>query len=103
MLAHDALSCIQPQPGALTDGFSRKERFKDVRQNLLWNSGAIVGNLHNNARVFAIRAETELALAAHGVNRVVNDVGPDLIQFAAKRIHQEWNALIVALDGDTTF
>src|SRR5579864_3735716 len=98
MLTHDALRSIQAQASALANTFSGKEWLKDVRQNLVWNPGAIVCNLHHHASVFPIGAKSKLTLAAHRVNCVVNDVGPDLIKFAAKRIHQKRDALIVALD-----
>src|SRR5215467_9276083 len=97
MLAHNALRRVQAKPGALAHSFGGKERLKDMRQDFLWNSRPVIGYLHYHAGVIAIRADTKLSLAAHGVNGIVNNVGPDLVELAAKGIHQKRNSLIVAL------
>src|SRR5882724_13047327 len=101
MLAHNACSGVQPKSSALANAFGSKKWLKDVRQNLFWNPRAVVCDLNDDAGILAIRTHTKVALATHRVNRVVNDVGPDLIQLAAKRIHQKRNALIVPVYCDS--
>ena len=56
------------------------------------NAGAVVGNLNYDTTVLAIGSNAKLAFAAHGVNRIVDEVGPHLIEFAAEGIHQKRNA-----------
>src|SRR4051812_21535241 len=101
MLAHDARSGIQSQPRSLANAFGGEKWFKDVWQDFIRNPGTVVRNLHHYACVFTIGAEAKLTLATHRVNRIVDNVGPDLVQFAAKGIHEEWNPLIVTLDRNS--
>src|SRR3954469_20398001 len=101
MLAHDPRSCVQSQSCSLANAFGGKERLEDVRQDFLRNSRTVVCDFHDDTRVLTICADAKLALAAHGVNRVINYVCPDLVQFTAKRIHQKGNTLVVTLDSDS--
>src|SRR5579864_737743 len=103
MLAHNALRRVQAKARSLTDAFRGKERFKDVWQDFGRNARTVVGYLHHHASVITICSNTQLALAAHGINRIVDNVGPYLVELAAKRIHQKRHALIVALHRDSAF
>ena len=84
MLSHYALNRVQAQSGSLPYSFGREERFEDVRLDLRRNSRAVVADLNYGAGIIAIGSNSELALSAHGVNGIVNNVGPDLIELAAE-------------------
>ncbi len=47
------------------------------------NAGTVVSNFHEDEIVFARSVYGELAIAVHGVGGVINEIGPDLIEFAA--------------------
>ena len=82
VLLHDSLNGVEAEPGAFADSFGGEERFEDVRLHVGRNSRAVIGDLHHNAIVLAIGSNSKLAFAAHGVNGVVDEVGPNLIQLA---------------------
>jgi len=77
-----------PSPLQLLGG---EERFKDVRFYSAENSGAVVANLPLPRKHPRDKFALELALSAHCVDGIVDDVGPDLIELAAKRIDEEGN------------
>ena len=39
----------------------------------------------------------------HRVDRIINNVGPDLVEFAPERIHQKRNPLVIALHHHALF
>ena len=84
VLLHDALNGIEAEAGALAHFFGGEEGLENVLLDLGRNSRAIVGDLHYCALVIAIGADQKLSLATHGVDGVVDDVGPDLIELAAE-------------------
>src|SRR5271163_4421846 len=97
VLLHNSLDGVQAEARAFPNSFGCEKRLKDVRLHLAGNSWAIVANLNYNATVVLVGSDAQLAFCVHCVNRVVNDVGPDLVELAAKRIHQQRNALVIAL------
>ena len=96
VLLHNSLHSVQTESRPLSNSLGGEERFKDVRFYLGGNSGAVVANLHYHASILAISSHSKLALSAHRVDGIVDDVGPDLIELAAKRIDEEGNALVIA-------
>src|SRR5215475_13214948 len=99
MFFHNPLNRIQPKACALTDALGCKEWLKDARLNFRRNAGAAIANLNHDATIIPKGPDAKLTLAAHGVNRIVDDVGPNLIQLAAEGIYHQGNGLIVALHG----
>ena len=103
MLFHDSLDSVEAEAGAFPHSLGGEKRLEDVRLHFLGNSGAVIADLNNNATVFAVGSDAKLAFSVHRVNGVIDKVGPDLVEFAAKRIHQQWNALVIALHRDSLF
>src|SRR5690242_21942377 len=95
---HDSLSSIETQACALSDSLGGEEWFEDMGLDIGRNTGTAVANLDHDTGIILIRAQPKFALAVHGVNRVINDVGPNLVQFAPKGVHQKRNRLILTLD-----
>src|SRR5579863_6398699 len=93
VLLHDSLDGIESESGPFPYALGGEERLENVRLDLGRNSGAGVGNLHHDARVFAKRTDAQFAFSIHRVDRVVHEVGPNLVQFAAKGVHQKWPLL----------
>src|SRR6202521_5503034 len=84
VLFHDALNRVEAQSCSLPNSLGREEWFKDVCLNLGRNAWTVVADLHHNATVVLIGSHSKLAFSAHGIDGVIDDVGPDLIEFAAE-------------------
>src|SRR5215469_15557838 len=79
----DAVHNIEPKPGALADSLGGEKRVEDPGLYVCRNSRAVVGNFYEDKIVLARRADGQVPVAVHGVGGVVDQVGPDLIEFAA--------------------
>src|SRR5580658_1551987 len=88
VLFHNALHCIETQPSSLAHSLSGEEWFKNVLLDLGPDSRTVVADLHYDAIRIPISPHAQLALSSHRVDRVVDQVGPDLIEFAPKGVHQ---------------
>ncbi len=89
MLPHNSLNCIQTEAAALSHSLGGEKWFKDMRLDLRWNPGTVVPDLDHHTSGVAICAYPKFPPAVDGVNRVIDDVGPNLIQLTAERIHQK--------------
>jgi hypothetical protein len=83
LLHDDVVGDVQTQARAMTRRFGGKEGVKDFRLNGLRDAGAVVLDLDHDPLSFGARADHDLALALDRINRIVNDVRPNLIEFAA--------------------
>ncbi len=63
----------------------------------------IVADLNNNTSIIAIRSDSKFAFAVHGVNGVVNQIRPNLIELASERVHKQRDGLVVALHRNSVF
>ena len=97
VLLHNPLDSVEPEASTFPHSFRREERLKDVGLHLVGNSRTVIANFDYSATVVAIGSDAKLALSVHSVNRVIDELGPDLAELAAKRIHQEGIALVIAL------
>src|SRR5205823_14986595 len=100
MFADDTRYSVQAQTGSLANAFRRKERLEDMRLHVGRDARPIVSDFYYHAIVFTISSDAQLTLSVHGINRFVNNVGLDLVEFAAERVHKKRNTLILALHGD---
>src|SRR5262249_10296411 len=80
----------EPRPGFLPPSLCREEGIEDPRQHLGVDSGTVVDDAHarNAARLVDLGLEPDLAAPTERLYRVVNQVGPDLIE-------------LVHVDGDS--
>src|SRR5260221_11886401 len=101
VLFHDSLHRVEAEAGSFSNTLGREKGLKDVRLNLGWYSRTVIADFHDRARIVAIGSDAKFALSMHGVDGVVDDVRPDLVEFAAKGIHAKQLGRIVAHDGDT--
>ena len=76
---YDSLDRVEAEAGAFAYSFGGEEGFKDVRLDVGGYSRPVVGDGDDNAAVVGISSDTKLAASVHGVNRVVDDVRPNLI------------------------
>ena len=82
VLLHNSLNCVETEAGPLSHSLGSKEWFKNVVLDLRGNPGAVIADLNHNAGNLAIGSNPQLAFAAHGVDGIVDDVGPHLVEFA---------------------
>ena len=67
------------------------------------DSRTVIADFDNYTSVIAISPDSKLAFAAHGINRVVDEICPDLIKLTSERVHKQRNGLLVALHRNATF
>jgi hypothetical protein len=79
VLFHDSLHRVQAQTGPLPHSLGSEEWIEHVGLYFGRNSRAIVGNLDDDTIVVAKCFYLKFPLATHGINRVVDNVCPDLI------------------------
>ena len=99
-ILNDSVDDIETQARAFTDPFGGEERVKDARFYVGRNTGSIVRDFDKHGIVFSPRADAERAAALHGVDSVIYEIGPDLIQFAANGHDLGKVGSIIADDGD---
>src|ERR1700676_4793527 len=103
MFSYDALDGIETQSGSLADSLGSEERLENVGLNFRGNAGTVVADLDNSAIILAKGSYSQLACSTHCVDGVVDDVGPDLVEFAAEGIHEERSFLIIPLHFHSPF
>src|SRR4029453_17353571 len=77
----DPVRDVETETGALADGFRGEERLEDAGPDVGRGAGGGVFDLDHEAVRVAGGAQGESATARHGVERVVDEVRPDLVQF----------------------
>src|SRR5262245_40922464 len=83
MLLDNPVDGVQPQSGTLALRLGGKERLEDAPLNFWRNAGAVISDFDQDVIGLGRRANPQVALAVHRVNRVDDQVGPDLIERAA--------------------
>src|SRR6266446_3359227 len=104
MLLHHAAHDIQPEAGALADAFGGKKRVINLFTDFLWNAGTGVANLYQHS--FGIERRTHAqppyrirAVSAHGIESVIDQVGPSLVQLASPGAIARQGPVVLALHG----
>lgn len=82
-VADDAIADDQPKAGAGADGFRRGKRFEQMRLDFGRNPRTVVYDFNDELIVFQASANAGFSDAVDRVNGVVDEIGPDLIEFAA--------------------
>ena len=86
-LDDDAPRGGEAEAGAVPDVLGREERVEDPRGELVGNAGAVVGDLDDRAVAVGARGDRDRAALAERVDRVVEQVRPDLVELGA--VHGE--------------
>src|SRR5277367_4397400 len=97
----DAVDDIETEACAFANPFGSEEGIKDAPERFRRNARTVVGNFDENVVVFAGGVDSELAAFFHSVGGVVDDIGPDLIEFAAAGHDLGQIRSVVANHGDT--
>src|SRR5207249_5490380 len=78
-VADYAVADDQAKAGAGADGLCGEEWLEHARLDLGRNAGAVVHDFDDDLIVFTRSADTDLALTSHSIDRVINQIGPNLI------------------------
>src|ERR1700733_3748570 len=85
MGAYDPVYGVQAYPSAFADALGGEEWLKEMRLHRVGNPGSIVDNLNENKIQLSGRSNDQFALAAHGIDGIVDEIRPDLVQFTSSR------------------
>src|SRR5208282_2577414 len=99
----DPADDIETKTGAFANTLGGEKRIEDAGDLFGRNPRAVIGNFHEDEIIFASGANGELAAAFHGVGGVVDEIGPDLIEFAAAGHDFGKIGSVVADDRDAAF
>src|SRR5215216_3154522 len=76
---NDIMRNMQTEARPFSGWLRGKERFKDSQANLLGNSWPIIYDFDNHMLLFGISSQADFTFAVHGIDRVIDDVCPDLV------------------------
>src|SRR5579863_7937762 len=99
MLLHDANGGIQSEAGAIADAFGGEERIENPVLNFRRDAWAVVANLDDHRVELAAGADSQFAVSVHGVDSIVDQVRPYLIQFTAIRADPRQFSIIITGNG----
>src|SRR5512145_2480166 len=95
-LHDDSAGQVEPEPGALADLLGREERLEGVGGDLLGHTVAGIPDLDDDGAVIGVRPDRERPLALHGVDRVVDEVGPHLVELAGRGLDKGYVVGVLA-------
>ena len=98
--AHHVVGDVQPEPGAAARRLGRVEGLEDPLADLRGHPRPVVTDLDDHVAVAREGADLDPAVAAHRIDRVVEDVRPHLVELAAERLDRRQPGLVVAHDLD---
>src|ERR1700730_15860663 len=87
MSAHDPVNRIETNSRAFTDTFRSEEWLEEVRLYRFGNAWPIVDDLDENEIELSGSSNDQPAFTSHGVDGIVNEIGPNLVQVASARKH----------------
>src|SRR3712207_6817638 len=96
---HDAPGDVEAEPGAPADLLRREERLEDAGPDLARHPGPRVADLDHHAVIaHAPGPHREGAAATHGIDGVVDEVGPHLVELCRIGDERREAAVVVADD-----
>src|SRR5215813_13923623 len=84
-ITDDAVADDQAKTGAGTDGLGGEKWLEHPRLDVRGNSRSVVRDFNYQLVVLQAGADADFAGAFYGVDGVINEIGPHLIEFAAVR------------------
>jgi len=85
----------KPNPGAYT--FRREKWIEDMMSYRIWNPIAVIANFDDTEAVLTKGSKPEFAVSRCGFYRVLDEVGPHLIQLNPSSIYANRSSLKGAL------
>jgi len=87
---------IEAQARPLADRLGGEERLKQPRLNLRRDTRTAVSELDQRVVALTARGNDKVATALHGVDRIVDNIGPYLIELAAVRLKTGQASIVFA-------
>src|ERR1700693_692975 len=103
MLANNAHHCIEAEAGPFANLFGGEKGVEDAGLNFGGNAGTVISDFDDGIVEFARGVDSEFAFAIHGIDGIVNEVGPDLIEFATITADARQVGSVFADNGDAGF
>src|ERR1700735_3946046 len=103
MRAYDPVDRIETDSRSFTDILRGKERFKEMRLHRVRNTRTVVDNFNENEIKLPRSANHQLTLTAHGIDGVVDEVGPNLIQLAPTSKYARQSCVVFTLHFHAAF
>src|SRR5580700_7822560 len=103
MFADDAHDGVEAETGAFANFFCGEKGVEDAGLNFGGNAGTVIANFDDGIVEFARGVDSEFTFAIHGIDGVVNEVGPDLIEFAAIATNARQVGSVFTDNGDAGF
>src|SRR6266849_9350191 len=97
---HDPPADVQAEARSAADVLRREERLEDPRLDLRRDAWPIVGDLDQDADVLPGGADSQVSLAVHRVDGIVDEIGPDLVELAAVRVDTGQAPIVLARHAD---
>ena len=92
----DTITNHQPQAGAFADAFRRKKRFKQPRFDVGRNAAPIILDFHEDLTVILTRSHPDMTALLNGIDRIIEKIGPHLIEFDTIRRDARQGTVIFA-------
>src|SRR5215471_10175696 len=96
----DAPADIQPEAGALADGLGREEGLEDPLLNIGGYPRPAVANVDDKLVTVERGPDGQRARSVHRRYRIVDQVGPDLVELAGEARNLRQVTTVVANDSD---
>src|SRR5580692_1939221 len=103
MLANNAHHGIEAEAGPFANLFGGEKGVEDAGLNFGGNAETVIANFDDSIVEFARGVDSEFAFAIHGIDGIVNEVGPDLIEFATIATDARQVGSVFADNGDAGF
>ncbi len=84
VVADEAPDDVEAQAGALPHRLGGEERVEDALADLCGDAGPVVDDAHHHALMLAVRQHLDAARVGDGVEGVVDQIRPDLVEFAGE-------------------
>lgn len=77
---NDVMRDVETQSGPLSGRLGREKWIEDPWLDVLRYTRSVILDLHDHTLFFLIGPDRKLALSIEGIDRVIDDVRPDLIE-----------------------
>ena len=101
MTVDDSVGRVEAQARPLAHRFGGEERIEDLAGEVGGNARTVIADLDHDASPSRAGADGEDATPLHRIDRVVDQVGPHLIELATVRIDTGEVLVVIALHADT--
>lgn len=91
---------IETEPGAMADILGGEEGIEDPVAQLAGDPRSVVGDLHLGAVSVQPGAQGDRALLTERIDRVVDQVGPDLVELGPARDQRRQGGVVITCDRD---